>query len=233
MKILGIETSSVVGSLALSFGSEIHSVKWSRQEGARASHSEVVTASLQKLLKDSGARLEDIELIAVSQGPGSFTGLRVGINVAKSLSYCLDVPIARIDSLTVIAHGHPQTHRPLLVMTNAYKNMVFHATFDFSERWEPRSAPAVSRLDKLEKDIKTNILCLGDGYETYQGAMSDTFRNKLCPSDISFNEPQAKSLVERVLSAAEPDPTIDWNALTPLYLRPSAAEEKAMGTQNQ
>jgi tRNA threonylcarbamoyladenosine biosynthesis protein TsaB len=97
---LALDTSTSTGSLALSRGQDIlFEYNWRRQK----SHSETVTAEIENALEKLNLKAKDVELFAVGTGPGSFTGIRVAVNIAKTFSYSLDIPLVAIDSLEILA----------------------------------------------------------------------------------------------------------------------------------
>ena len=230
MNLLAVETSSLEGSICLLKDGQRFSAKWSRNTGKKESHSEVVTEKIQNLLDEASCSTNELQAICVSQGPGSFTGLRVGINVAKVLGYAHDLPIYAFDSLTVLAHSQSKTDKPLLVMTNAYKNMVFHARYQFDEQWRAMDGPQVHTLNAMENLLSEPHYVLGDGFFVYESLFSDSFKSLLIREFDAPTYPQAESLIDLAVDPSYRDSTIDWNQLVPLYLRPSAAEEKAVET---
>src|SRR4051812_5424411 len=95
---LAIVTSGSTGSLALGHAQ----VAWTK----KAMHSELATVKLSELLNAGGRQLGEITRLAVNIGPGSFTGIRVGINLARSLAYGLGIPVASFNTLEVLAAKH-------------------------------------------------------------------------------------------------------------------------------
>lgn len=100
--ILSIETSTAVCSVALSENSIITALK---ETDAGFSHAEKLTLFISDILNESGKTLHDLDAIAVSGGPGSYTGLRIGVSVAKGLCYALDKPLINIPTLDAMASG--------------------------------------------------------------------------------------------------------------------------------
>lgn len=98
--ILGIETSTKICSVAVSDGKKLLALE---EEGGEYSHSEKLTVFIQNVLGKVGMELKDLDAIAVSKGPGSYTGLRIGVSVAKGLCYALDKPLIAVDTLQAMA----------------------------------------------------------------------------------------------------------------------------------
>lgn len=98
--ILGIETSTKICSVAISRGNELLALE---EAGGEYSHAEKLTDFIQKVLNRTNLVLKDMDAVAVSKGPGSYTGLRIGVSVAKGLCYSLDKPLIAVDTLQAMA----------------------------------------------------------------------------------------------------------------------------------
>ena len=133
MLTLLVETSGPEGSLALCrfgegpFGecSVLGLKKWSH-----VPHSSFITEAFGRLLKETHLSVKDINLVVVGQGPGRFTGVRVAIGFAKTLSFAVGIPLYPVCSLRVLAEAHlSQTGKPVLTLLNAFKNSLYVAAF--------------------------------------------------------------------------------------------------------
>lgn len=105
--ILHIETATDICSVALSEGDQQLSLV---ESGAERSHATLLNAFIRKVLKESGKELNQIDAVAISKGPGSFTGLRIGVSTAKGLTYGLEIPLLSSGTLNNMAYGalnHP------------------------------------------------------------------------------------------------------------------------------
>src|SRR6185437_6559107 len=120
-----------------------HETSWSK----KAMHSELATVELQKLLTQAGIVLRDLTHLAVNVGPGSFTGLRVGLSLAKSLAYALSLPVWTKSSLELLAQSRGQPGSSVFVALKAVQNFYYIAGYDLNaqgaanERLAPQSAP--------------------------------------------------------------------------------------------
>src|ERR1700744_5328127 len=131
MILLSVDTSGATGSLALvqMSGTSVDSseqVAWTK----KAMHSEVATVELQNLLKKTKVELRDLTHLVVNVGPGSFTGLRVGLSLAKTLAYTLSLPVCSLNSLEVLAFKHSQPGDRMLVATKAVQNFYYAGGFE-------------------------------------------------------------------------------------------------------
>lgn len=100
--ILHIETATQVCSVALSANGVISQIRESREKN---SHSAIITVFIEEILKSAGMPFSDLDAIAVSMGPGSYTGLRIGVSTAKGICYALDKPLIAISTLHSMAAG--------------------------------------------------------------------------------------------------------------------------------
>ena len=126
MITLGIETSTPATGLALYDG---ESVQCSIAPIGTGGHSALLPAIIDELLAPTGIRKNDIELIAVSRGPGSFTGLRVGITLAKALSFALGIPVVSVDTFEVYCYPHRGKAKLVVPVIDAKKNEFFAAGY--------------------------------------------------------------------------------------------------------
>jgi len=104
--ILNIETATKVCSVSLALNGETIATK--EELGAQYIHSEKLTVFIDELINESEYSIKDLSAICVSKGPGSYTGLRIGVSCAKGLSYSLGIPLMSIDSLTVLGNYFSQ-----------------------------------------------------------------------------------------------------------------------------
>ena len=228
MLALGIETSGFEGSVALVNNDECLAEKPLNQAGRR--HAQSLVLEIGELLRSRGLAPRDVEVIAVSRGPGSFTGLRVGMVCAKTFAYATQCRFIAIDTFAAIAQNVPAEISRVIVIDDAQRDDLFVGEFTrpTARRWNP-VAPirVISRseffLNRSESDIVT-----GPGIR------------KLDPSSVppqwlsgkEFCAPRASVIASlgqiRIASGSDETTRIDsdfWQA-RPFYVRESAAEEK-------
>ena len=126
--ILNIETSTKNCSVALAKNGEIVLCKEIAEIGF--SHAEKLHVFLEELLKETDLSFKDINAIAVSQGPGSYTGLRIGVSAAKGLCYALDIPLIAVDTMQILANQVTVEKGIIIPMIDARRMEVFSAIFD-------------------------------------------------------------------------------------------------------
>lgn len=224
MLILAVDTSTSRGSLALTEGSTLLAEKsWQREK----SHSENITICLEELFQTAKKNLGDIEAIALGKGPGSFTGVRIALNLAKTLSYSLNIPIFTYDTLTIIAEDARDYRGFILAGINAFKNQVYYSYFDNRQgELQCIKGPEAQSLEKLESLVNQKSLYLGDGIDVYGSSLSKNFAQQLLRRKTFSDYPRATNLAQMAQRDLGNSKALAWNEVYPLYLRCSEAEEK-------
>ncbi|MDX1469887.1 MAG: tRNA (adenosine(37)-N6)-threonylcarbamoyltransferase complex dimerization subunit type 1 TsaB, partial [Flavobacteriaceae bacterium] len=128
--ILNIETTSTNCSVSLSAGIEIISLK--EDNNKNFSHSESLHLFIEDVLNKADKPLSSIDAIAVSEGPGSYTGLRIGVSAAKGLCYSLDVPLISVSTLHALAYQKQVDNGVIVPMLDARRLEVYSAVFSNS-----------------------------------------------------------------------------------------------------
>ncbi len=230
MYVLAIETATLSGSLALGKLTDkdcdiLFSKRWLRQR----SHGELLTASIEEALSVAQISINDLSYIAVDIGPGSFTGIRIGTSVVKTLGYALKIPIVPIHSLQTLASAVSHLNRkvPLVVLVNAHKSQVYFAKFKpLKTGWKLVGQPKAISISQLEKHIPSKCLCIGDGYSVVAQTASKGLLSRL-GREIGLDDyPQAQTMVRFLVSKKIQSKSLSWSELEALYIRQSEAEEK-------
>ncbi len=141
-------------------------------------HAEMLTVLIGRVLKEVNLKLEALDGVVISSGPGSYTGLRIGASVAKGLCYGSGLPLIAIDTLEMMARGYVKTHGPiqtgqlLVPMIDARRDEVFTAVFDGDFNQRLASGACILQPD-LFKDFSGNeLLFFGSGAPKFQGIFS-------------------------------------------------------------
>lgn len=147
---LAIETSSTICGAALVKGAELLSLI---EEPAHRKHAEILPSFVQKVLEKAETSLAECNAIAVSIGPGSFTGLRVGLGFAKGLAYAHDLPIIPVPTIAALAFGL-KDEQPTKGIAYSHSTKVFYQKFD----WEnsipiPKAKPEVDEFDAFKEKL--------------------------------------------------------------------------------
>lgn len=226
MKILAIETSTMTGGVAIMDGDIL--IAESRLN-VRVTHSEKLMREIDHILKQASIKIEDIDVFAISIGPGSFTGLRVGLSTVKGLVYGTDKKVVSVSSLETLAYSLPFCKYQICPMIDARKKEVYTALF----KWQDEGINKVSdeqiiKIDDLLTRITEKTIFLGDGAILYKEKINSSLKDKaifayphnLCPSPASV----AYLAMIKAKMGRYDDPV----TLIPRYMRRSEAEIKFM-----
>lgn len=174
--ILQIETATTVCSVALAENGEVLACKEANQ---RNIHAEKITLFIDEVLKSAGKTYDEIEAIAVSSGPGSYTGLRIGVSAAKGLSFALDKPLIAVETLQAMANGYAEminidTGTLICPMVDARRMEVFTAVFDeYGDRVIEATSAKIIDEESFSDLLSTNkIIFFGDGAEKCRAILS-------------------------------------------------------------
>jgi tRNA threonylcarbamoyladenosine biosynthesis protein TsaB len=225
MKVLGIDTSTPCGSVGLI---DEDRVLADFLLNIPVTHSERLLSSVDRVLQGAGWSLKDVEGWALSLGPGSFTGLRIGVSVVKGLAFATGRPVAGVPTLDVLAFQIAPTPYLICPILDARKEEVYTAFYRYGEDNLPaRLTPyQTCRPEGLIKQIREKTIFIGDGVKTY----GDLLRNHL-PSLAAFpisslHLPHGSTVARLALDLLRRGETLDLAAFTPIYVRPSEAELK-------
>jgi tRNA threonylcarbamoyladenosine biosynthesis protein TsaB len=228
---LAIETCTPEGSLAVSKG---ENVLTSRQWGSQGSHSNVITQQLEDCLKESGLQLKDLGAIIVGVGPGSFTGIRIGLNLAKSLAYAFDLPVYEFSSLINCAEPAAKNGKTIVFSAmNAFRNLYYCSKYQqrsdgFLEIISPESALTIEEITVL---LDHTDCVVGDAASSLHSELAskkiEIFSAGLTPIaanyvPLFFRQTKVESSIGATAKV--------WNQVAPLYVRASEAEEKLKKT---
>ncbi len=168
-KILNIESSTIVCSVALSIDGEIASIQESHTKN---SHSELITLFCKKVVADAGLDFSDLDAVCISKGPGSYTGLRIGVSTAKGFCYGLEIPLISFDTLSAMAIGmrsnldYSNGSIPTLFcpMIDARRMEVYTALFNETLDVIEKTSAKIIDKDSFSKYLSTHkIVFAGDG----------------------------------------------------------------------
>jgi tRNA threonylcarbamoyladenosine biosynthesis protein TsaB len=227
-RFLILETSGRVGSVALTEGTTVRATR--RLDEARR-HARDLAPAVADLLQEAGWKPRDLQAVAVSRGPGSYTGLRVGVMSAKAFAYAAGCAVLALDTFTAIALQSREDATLVDVIADAQQDKIYIQRF---QRHSPQQIPvAVSALA-----IRSFADWLADRPAPWISGPGLRLCRTRLPSTIQLVnesewEPQVESLLRLALTQWQAGERADLFALEPLYLRPSSAEEKWQSAQSR
>lgn len=222
--VLGIDTSTVSAAVGLTRGGEpVREVSVPPDDDGRPRHSQALLGEIERCV-EAGGGWEAVERIAVGIGPGSFTGLRIGIATARGLAQARAVPIVPVGTLAALARGisaapEAQGHG-LLPVVDARRGEAFAALYDHDgvELWAPRVAPP-NELAERVAELDSTPLAAGDGALRFAAELEAAGAAVAPPGD-EVHRVAARHVCALGEEATEASP----EAIVPLYLRPPDAK---------
>jgi len=225
MKVLGIDTSTSCGSVGLTDNGEVIS---DYLLNIPVTHSERLLGAIEFVLKEARCNIENIDGLAISLGPGSFTGLRIGVSTIKGLAFTTGKPVVGISTLDVLASQIATTPYLICPILDARKKEVYTAFYRYKEgnslkRISPYQA---IRPEDLVKNIKEQTIFLGDGVKTYGELLLKSLPSLVIfpPGPLHFSHgSMVAKLGSELLQKGE---YLDLATFVPIYIRSSEAEIK-------
>lgn len=222
-RILALETSGFGGEVALLEGGALV-YESLLTEGQRTAQS--LAPGIAAALAQVGWKATEIDVVAVTIGPGSFTGLRVGVTTAKTFAYAAQCAVLGVDTLEVIAAQAPLVvDRHLWAVLDGQRSQLFARRFAVdSERWSPVSEAHVVDAEAWRAQLGSD-LATGEGLHVLvRNGWSLPSAQWMLPRDLW--QPRAATVGRVALRDFAAGKRDDFWKLSPVYLRPSAAEEK-------
>lgn len=228
MKILALETSAKAVSVAVV---EDGAVLAAAYQNIGLTHSVTLMPLMDGMLHNAGLTAADMDLIAVAAGPGSFTGLRIGVSAAKGLAWALGLPCCGVSTLEAMAENVRMFEGTVICAMDARRQQIYNAVFDcrggvLTRRCEDRAVALETLADELKNDTQPKIV-VGDGAklcDIYLNAQGISCR--MVPPDSRYQKAAGVALAAERL--AQEGQTLTAQTLRPVYLRLSQAERERL-----
>ena len=230
LKILAVDTATEACSAALMVGDKV----FSRWEEAPRDHTRKILPMVKAVLADAGLSLEQLDAIAFGRGPGSFTGVRIGISVAQGLAFGAGVPLIGISTLAAMAQG---AHRlegaeRVLAAIDARMDEVYFGHYEWQgDTMQLVGEEVVSHpgaLVEARGTLNGRVACVGTGFETY-GETLDDLAEVLVTSQVRF--PAALDMLPLASRAWLAGEAVPVEQATPVYLRDKVTWKKLPGRE--
>ena len=166
--ILHIETSTKQCSVALAYMGKTLTSRVLNSE--LFSHNEKLHLFISEVLEEANLKPKQLDAISVSKGPGSYTGLRIGVAAAKGFCFALNIPLIALNSLEILVQGVTQAEVELIIpMMDARRMEVYTAIFDGSKNWINQTSALVLNQNSFKEIVKDKtVLFLGNGTNKFQ-----------------------------------------------------------------
>jgi tRNA threonylcarbamoyladenosine biosynthesis protein TsaB len=226
MRILAIETATPAQSVALLDDDRLLA---EASYDARGSRGGLLLPTVDHLLREAGVAAKDLDAVAVSIGPGSFTGLRVGLATAKGLALGTGAAVLGVSTLEALAAGYePAMEITICALLDAYRAEVYVAVFRRrAGRLERLHADAVLAPEAVKEalaDVEQPVHLIGNGAARYRRQLEVALGNRVCVTEIGVGAVPSAAVVarlgrQRLAEGITPDAEV-----VPVYLRRTEAE---------
>jgi tRNA threonylcarbamoyladenosine biosynthesis protein TsaB len=226
--ILAFETSAKAASVALMDGQKLLGESY---QNTGLTHSQTLMVMAEDVLKQCGKTAADVQAVAVAEGPGSFTGVRIGVAAAKGFSWGKQIPCYGISTLEAMAESLGAYSGIVCPAMDARRSQVYNALFRAEAgkltRLSPDRAIALADLENELKEFENPIFLVGDGSNLCYNTLVSTVPGLVLPPEHRLHQ-RAVGVAILAARQAEAGLTPSGNELTPNYLRLSQAERERM-----
>ena len=230
-KILAIDTATENCSVALLVGDKVIS----RSEVAPRDHTKKVLPMVDELLKEAGLTLQELDALAFGRGPGSFTGVRIGIGIAQGLAFGADLPMIGVSTLAAMAQGSYRRHgaTDVAVAIDARMSEVYWARYTRQENgeWAGVDAECVIPPARLAEEVQADDntwTTAGTGWDAYQDELGQ-LRLNLTAGEVVY--PDSQDIVILAKQELEKGNTVPVEESSPVYLRDNVTWKKLPGRE--
>lgn len=232
MLILSLDSTAVTASAALAEIKDGDLLTYSVFTAKnKMTHSENLMPMIDHVLSVYGAKVSDPDLLAVNAGPGSFTGVRIGVATVKGLAYPRSLPCAPVSTLESLAENLAGTEGAVCALMDARRGQFYCALFENGVRLTPDDCKSFKDLNVLLQEKQTPVTLCGDGALPFA---------KLCGEALPYRLANPVIREQNALSTAicgyrmyEEGKTVSGKELRPVYLRLPQAERERLEKQNQ
>ena len=233
MLILAFETSAKAASVALTDGSKLLGESY---QNTGLTHSQTLLPMAQELLKSCGYAPEQVEAVAVAAGPGSFTGIRIGVAAAKGFAWGKELPCCGVSTLEAMTRTLGAYRGLVVPVMDARRSQVYTATFlaedgKLSRLCEDR-AISLQALGEELKTVSQPIFLVGDGSNLCYNTLKDAVPNLVLPPEHRMHQ-RASGVALVAADKLAAGESCDGAALTPNYLRLSQAERERLEKEKE
>ncbi len=226
MKILAVDTSTASGSVALVSNDRVQA-EWTLTSAQ--THNRRLLKSIDRVLAEIGWALEDVDLFAVTVGPGSFTGIRIGLSTMKTMAWALNKPLIGVSTLEALAAPFETGARAVCPMIDARKREVYAALYSPQTEGsrlglKEKIPPSVLPPEEVASWVKSPVFACGDGWLQYRNLLRERSHGRFVDPGPSWHVIRAGFVAQVALRKFFQKAQWDPFRVLPMYIRPSEAE---------
>ena len=224
MKILALETSAKAVSAAVTEDGKILCAGY---QDTGLTHSRTLMPIVEHILKNTGLTMADMDAVAVAAGPGSFTGIRIGVAAAKGLAFAADKPIAGVSTLAAMARNVAFSDGLIICAMDARRNQIYNALFEanagtLTRLTDDRAISLADLLEELKNEFRP-MTVVGDGAKLCFEYLTDNgISCRMAPPHLVMQNAMSVALEAERL--ANENQLVSAQSLEPVYLRPAQAD---------
>ncbi|MDD5129637.1 MAG: tRNA (adenosine(37)-N6)-threonylcarbamoyltransferase complex dimerization subunit type 1 TsaB [Candidatus Omnitrophica bacterium] len=223
MRILGIDTTTPRLCLGLHVDGKFY--EYSLEVGRNLSR--LLVPAIQRVLCEVGLKVSDIDYFACGLGPGSFTGIRIGLATIKGLSVVKNKPVVGISTLDVLAMNAEARDRLIVTAIDARRSLIYCSSYRYAQgKLQRKSAYALLGLDDLVKRFPGNPVILGDAVSLYGDSLLARIKNATV-LDKDYWSPRAHNLMDLALARIKAQQFSSALTVKPIYLYPKECQIKS------
>ena len=233
MKILAIDSSGLVASAAIWEGASAAvtgSILATASTDYKKTHSQTLLPMIDRICRETDSKPGSFDAVAVSAGPGSFTGLRIGSATAKAIAMAADIPIVEVPTLEGLAFNLWGTDKAVCPMMDARRNQVYSGLYGFEGdtlvTYRNQEALALEDMLSFINDIGSEVIFLGDGADAYHDGICAGTKVKYSFAPAHMNRQNAASLAVIGARMYAEGRYVNADDHSPVYLRVSQAERE-------
>ena len=233
MLLLAFETSAKAASVALFEGETLLGEQY---QNTGLTHSQTLMVMAKDLLSQCGKQVQELDAVAVANGPGSFTGVRIGVAAAKGLAWGREIPCYGVSTLEAMALGLGVFEGYVCPVMDARRSQVYNALFYVNQgiltRVAPDRAISLQELGQELKSLEKNVFLVGDGSILCYNTLSKELQQLILPPEHRMHQ-RAVGVGLAALGMIQRGESGDGAVLTPNYLRLSQAERERLSREQQ
>ena len=223
MKILALETSSKVASVAILDDNKLLGEYYINH---KRNHSQKLMPIIKNILDDLEITIDEIDYYAASVGPGSFTGLRIGITTLKGMAFATNKKVVAVDTLDALAENIGYTSEIICVLMDARNDQVYTALYDNGKKVVEDNAITVQELADKLKFLENRVIFVGDGAIVHEEYLKSVLHKNCVIAKQKDILPKASSVAQVALKKIKNGEILGFEEILPNYLRKSQAERE-------
>ena len=227
MKILGFDSSGMVASVAIACDDILvaeYSVNYKK------THSQTLLPMFDAVVSMTELDLDSVDGIAVAAGPGSFTGLRIGMSTVKGLGLALDKPVVAVPTCHALAYNLWGSDKLICPILDARRSQVYTALYEFKDEemitLKEQDAMDINDLIDIINNLDRDVIFVGDGIPVFKERIEEKIKNKAYFAPAHLNRQRAGSVAALGMIYMKEGKAESADDVKPVYLRKSQAERE-------